>query len=85
MGLTLIRHRGIAIAENPILPEGFSLKRHCDWLWRSNLRLIKEGLPSYFPTVIQVILISGIIAAFLLVYTLGTWVLPLKEDNPRPI
>jgi hypothetical protein len=32
MGLTLIRRRGIAIAENSIFPEGCLLRRHCGWL-----------------------------------------------------
>lgn len=42
---------------------------------------IKEGLPSYLPTVMEVLLIGGVFGAFLLVYTLGEKLLPLKEKR----
>ncbi len=42
---------------------------------------IKEGLPSYLPTVMEVLLIGGVFGAFLLVYTLGEKFLPLKEKG----
>lgn len=41
---------------------------------------IKEGLPSYWPTLMEVFIIGGVIAAFLLVYTLGEKYLSLKEE-----
>ena len=41
---------------------------------------IKEGLPSYWPTLMEVFIIGGVIAAFLLVYTLGEKYLTLKEE-----
>lgn len=44
---------------------------------------IKEGLPSYWPTLMEVFIISGVIAAFLLVYTLGEMYLSLKEEMPH--
>ncbi|MCK4986637.1 MAG: hypothetical protein KAS40_14000 [Desulfobacterales bacterium] len=31
---------------------------------------IKEGLPSYWPTLMEVFIIGGVIAAFLLIYTM---------------
>jgi len=42
---------------------------------------IKEGLPSYWPTLMEVFIISGVIAAFLLTYTLGEKFLSLKEER----
>ena len=44
---------------------------------------IKEGLPSYFPTFMEVLLIAGIFGAFLIAYTLGEKFLPLKEKWPH--
>lgn len=44
---------------------------------------IKEGLPSYWPTLMEVFIIGGVIAAFLLVYTLGEKYLSLKEEMPH--
>ena len=42
---------------------------------------IPLGLPSYWPTLMEVFVISGVIAAFLLVYTLGDLFLSLKEEK----
>jgi molybdopterin-containing oxidoreductase family membrane subunit len=42
---------------------------------------IKEKLPSYTPTIIEVFIIIGVLGAFLLVYTLGEKFLPLKEER----
>ncbi len=42
---------------------------------------IKEGLPSYMPTLMESFLILGIFAGFLLVYTIGEKILPLKETD----
>ena len=42
---------------------------------------IREGLPSYFPTVMEGFVIIGIFGIFLLVYTLGEKFLPLKEET----
>lgn len=43
---------------------------------------IKEGLPSYLPTVMEGLVIIGVFGTFLLVYTLGEKFLPLKEGEP---
>lgn len=43
---------------------------------------IPEGLPTYLPTFMEVLLIGGVIAALLMVYTLGVRFLPLKEEAP---
>ncbi|UCD91003.1 MAG: polysulfide reductase NrfD, partial [Desulfobacterales bacterium] len=42
---------------------------------------IKEMLPSYTPTIIEVFIIIGVLGAFLLVYTLGEKFLPLKDGE----
>ena len=42
---------------------------------------IKAGLPSYLPTIMEVLIIGGVFGAFLLVYTLGEKFLPLKEER----
>jgi Ni/Fe-hydrogenase subunit HybB-like protein len=42
---------------------------------------LKEKLPSYTPTIIEVFIIIGVLGAFLLVYTLGEKFLPLKEER----
>lgn len=40
---------------------------------------IKEGLPSYLPAVMELFVIAGVLALFLLVYTLGEVFLPIGE------
>jgi len=42
---------------------------------------IPQGLPSYWPTLMEVFVIGGVIAAFLLVYILGELFLSLKEER----
>ena len=42
---------------------------------------IKQGLPSYWPTVMEVFIVCGIVAAFLLSYTLGERFLSLTEKK----
>jgi molybdopterin-containing oxidoreductase family membrane subunit len=42
---------------------------------------IQQPLASYLPTVMEVLLIGGIIGALLLIYTLGEKFLPLKEGR----
>jgi molybdopterin-containing oxidoreductase family membrane subunit len=42
---------------------------------------IPHGLPSYWPTLMEVFVIGGVIAAFLLVYILGEMFLSLKEET----
>jgi len=42
---------------------------------------IPQGLPSYWPTLMEVFIIGGVIAAFLLVYTLGDLFLSMKEEK----
>jgi molybdopterin-containing oxidoreductase family membrane subunit len=72
---------GIATASIMVLA-GYFVKKY-DFVVASQVYpVIKEGLPSYFPAIMEIILIGGIIAAFLLVYTLGARFLPLKEDRP---
>jgi molybdopterin-containing oxidoreductase family membrane subunit len=76
------RATGIAIASIMVLA-GYFVKRY-DYVVASQVYpVIKEGLPSYFPAVMEIILISGIMAAFLLIYTLGARFLPLKEERPH--
>ena len=40
---------------------------------------VVKGLPSYMPTFMESLLILGIFAGFLLAYTIGEKILPLKE------
>lgn len=40
-----------------------------------------EMIPSFFPTIMEIFLIAGLIAACLLAYTLGVKYLPLKEEH----
>jgi Ni/Fe-hydrogenase subunit HybB-like protein len=40
---------------------------------------IPQGLPSYWPTIMEVFLFIGVFGAFLLTYTLGEKFLSLKE------
>jgi len=42
---------------------------------------IPRGLPSYYPTLMEVFVIFGIFASFLLTYTLGETLLSLKESD----
>jgi molybdopterin-containing oxidoreductase family membrane subunit len=42
---------------------------------------VPQGLPSYWPTIMEVFIIGGVNAAFLLVYTLGDLFLSLKEER----
>ena len=42
---------------------------------------IREGLPSYLPTFMEILIILGVFGGFLLVYTLGERFLPLKEEG----
>lgn len=42
---------------------------------------IKEGLPSYLPTVMEIFLIGGVFGALLITYTLAERFLPLKEEG----
>lgn len=44
---------------------------------------IRQGLPSYFPTVMEILVVSGVLAAFLIVYTLGERLLSFKETPPH--
>jgi len=46
---------------------------------------IPEGLPSYWPTLMEVFIIGGVIAAFLLVYILGDLFLSLKEEKSHHV
>ena len=42
---------------------------------------IPQGLSSYWPTLMELFVIGGVIAAFLIVYTLGDLVLSLREET----
>ena len=41
----------------------------------------KDGLPTYLPTMMETLVIAGILAGSLLAYTLGEKFLPLKEEG----
>ncbi len=46
---------------------------------------VKGGLPSYMPTVMELLLVGGILGAFLMTYTLGEKCLPLREERPHHV
>jgi len=46
---------------------------------------VPEGLPSYWPTLMEGYIIGGVIAAFLLIYTLGDLFLSLKEEKTHHV
>jgi len=46
---------------------------------------IPQGLPSYWPTLMEVFVIGGVMAAFLLVYILGDMFLSLKEEKSHHV
>ena len=46
---------------------------------------IPLGLPSYWPTLMEVFVIGGVIAAFLLVYILGDMFLSLREEKSHHV
>ncbi len=70
---------GILVASVMVLV-GYFVKRY-DFVVASQVYpVIKNGLPSYFPAFMEVLLIGGIVGAFLLTYTLGERFLPLKEE-----
>ena len=46
---------------------------------------IPLGLPSYWPTLMEVFIIGGVIAAFLMVYTLGDLFLSLREEKSHHV
>ncbi len=43
--------------------------------------VLKEGLPSYRPTIMETMLVSGLLAACMFLYTLGDKFLPLKNSD----
>jgi len=43
--------------------------------------VLKKGLPSYSPTLMEVLLIEGLFGLFLLIYTLGDRFLPIQETG----
>jgi len=45
---------------------------------------VREGLPSYLPTTMECFIILGVFSAFLMVYSIGEKVLPLKEKGFMP-
>ncbi|MEE8399955.1 MAG: NrfD/PsrC family molybdoenzyme membrane anchor subunit [Desulfobacterales bacterium] len=71
---------GIMIGAVMVLA-GYFMKRY-DYVVASQIYpVIKNHLPSYLPTFIEVLLIGGLLGAFLLIYTLGDRFLPLKEKG----
>lgn len=60
---------------------GYFVKRY-DYVVASQVYpVLKKSLPSYLPTFIEVLLVMGLLGAFLLIYTLGDRFLPLKGKD----
>jgi molybdopterin-containing oxidoreductase family membrane subunit len=79
------RHKninGVLIAAVMVLI-GYFVKRYDFVVATQVYPVIKKGLPSYLPAIMEVHLIAGIFGAILLIYTLGEKFLPLNNEiNP---
>jgi Ni/Fe-hydrogenase subunit HybB-like protein len=76
------RTSGLMIASILVLI-GYFVKRY-DFVTAAQIYpAIKNGLPSYLPTLMETLLIAGIIASVFLAYTLGETFLPLNEKRPQ--
>jgi Ni/Fe-hydrogenase subunit HybB-like protein len=42
---------------------------------------IKQGLPNYLPTMMEILIIIGVFGGFLFVYSVGEKLLPLKPER----
>lgn len=74
------RTAGLMVASIMVLI-GYFVKRY-DFVTAAQVYpAIKHGLPSYFPTLMETLLIVGIIAGVFLAYTLGELFLPLNEKR----
>jgi len=74
------RTTGLMIASTMVLI-GYYVKRY-DFVTAAQVYpAIKQGLPSYFPALMETLLIAGIIAGAFLAYTLGETFLPLNEKR----
>jgi molybdopterin-containing oxidoreductase family membrane subunit len=63
---------------------GYFVKRY-DFVVASQVYPVsRTGLPTYMPTLMEILVVAGLIAGFLLVYTLGEKFLPLKEEGLHP-
>ncbi len=84
--LYAVRQRNIAsvLVGAVMVLVGYFVKRY-DFVVATQVYpvIIKEDIPSYLPTVMEVLLIGGILGALLLVYTLGDKFLPLKGEGPH--
>jgi len=84
--LYAVRQRSIAsvLVGAVMVLVGYFVKRY-DFVVATQVYpvIIKEDIPSYLPTVMEVLLIGGILGVLLLVYTLGDKFLPLREKEPE--
>ncbi len=75
-----VTHRGIFVSSLLVLM-GLFVMRYNFVTAGQVLPVLKEGLPSYFPTFFEIVITLGITALFALLYTFGVKFLPLKETN----
>ncbi len=81
--LYTVRRRKISglLAASIMVLVGYFVKRY-DFVVAANVYPDnKDGLPTYLPTMMETLVIGGIIAGSLLAYTLGEKFLPLKEEG----
>jgi molybdopterin-containing oxidoreductase family membrane subunit len=71
---------GVAVASVMVLI-GYFVKRYDFVIAAQVYPVIKKGLPSYLPALVEVHVVGGILGALLLTYTLGEKFLPLKEER----
>jgi len=81
--LYTVRRRKIAglLVASIMVLVGYFVKRY-DFVVAAQVYPVnKDGLPTYLPTMMETLVIAGILAGSLLAYTLGEKFLPLKEEG----
>ena len=74
------RMSGIMIAAVMVLV-GYFVKEYGYVVASHVYPVLRKGLPSYSPTLTEVLLIEGLFGLFLLIYTLGDRFLPIQETG----
>lgn len=75
-----ITHRGIFVSSLLVII-GLFVMRYNFLTAGQVLPVLKDGLPSYFPAFLEIVITLGITALFALFYTFGARYLPLKESH----
>ena len=81
----MFRKMGAILVGSLMVLIGYFVKRYDFVVAGQIFPNVPEGLPSYLPTFMEMLLIGGIIAALLMAYTLGVWILPLREGGSQTV